>query len=92
MRLHSPHSADWTLQIYRVQGGLHQQRVLSTFLELGWDGVTALGTQADSSWFIVVECSSHSLQVQAERVVMTMDPLAVLTYTTDAARLRSRQG
>lgn len=79
--LHNSSSqADWKIQIFRVQGHLRQQRMLAAFRRIDRPGVVALGTQSGPEWFVIIECSSLAAEIQARRVVMTIDPTAVRTY------------
>jgi hypothetical protein len=76
----SPSQTEWKIQIYRVQSGLAQQRMLAAFRRIDRPGVIALGTQSGPDWFVIVESSSLVAEIHARRVVMTIDPKAVRTY------------
>lgn len=76
----SSSTAGWKLRIYRVQDRVHQQRILTTFLRLGWPGVTVLGTQSGRDWFVIIECSAPTDDIRTSRIVMTIDPLATRTH------------
>lgn len=80
----APSKAGWKIQIFRVQGERRQQRILSVFHRIDRPGITALGTQSGPDWFVIVECCSFADQLRASRVILTIDPLAVRTYESEA--------
>ena len=72
----------WSIEIYQVLDQDRQQRILEVFREVERSKVTALGTQSEHGWFVIVEVGSIDDRIFASRTVRVLDPRAALTYSS----------
>jgi hypothetical protein len=71
----------WSLFVFLVSGHSAQQGILRSILDLGRDGVTALGTRRGSEHFVIVDYSTDTDRAHAKRVVLAIDPGATITFS-----------
>jgi hypothetical protein len=82
-----PFTADWRLQIFRVQDKRRQRRIVAAFAHLARPGVLVLAVRSASDWFVVVECYSGPAMVHARGVIGTLDPGASRTHASASPSL-----
>jgi hypothetical protein len=81
----SPHS--WSVEIYQTLDRDRQQRILEVFRDIERPKVTALGTQSENHWFVIVEVRSIEDRTFASRTIRVIDPRAARTYSSGRPQL-----